>query len=209
MVTLVSLLLFLCVLCILTVSPTVSHLYKQHKWPHRGCLPMTPTVTDRSSHKLPTYSRIWRSYNGGNKVGNFFFTPASATSSVTRESKPVCSSYTLNWEDVQKVNQAQVPECGTHWSLSLGSPNTGHGEKKRRLWLLGPEGDAHTPSRLPATRLCWDLSAYAAQVWYPHQHHLLAIWKMVQHCTARRILHDISPTSSARELVCKRDLNPL
>ena len=50
---------------------------------------------------------------------------------------------------------------------------------------------------------------YAAPVWDPPQQHLVASLEMVQRRTARRILHDFRPTTSASQLVSRLDLDPL
>ena len=46
-------------------------------------------------------------------------------------------------------------------------------------------------------------------MWEPHQQHLKSTMEMVQRQSARRILHDFSPTSSASALVTKRQLEKL
>ena len=50
---------------------------------------------------------------------------------------------------------------------------------------------------------------YASVVWDPHQQHLKSTLEMVQQQSARRILHDSSPTSSASALVTQRQLEKL
>ena len=46
-------------------------------------------------------------------------------------------------------------------------------------------------------------------MWEPHQQHLKSTLEMVQRQSARRILHDFSPTSSASALVTQRQLEKL
>ena len=46
-------------------------------------------------------------------------------------------------------------------------------------------------------------------MWDPHQQHLKSTLEMVQRRSARRILHDLSPTSSASDLVAQLQLGNL
>ena len=70
------------------------------------------------------------------------------------------------------------------------------------LCIQGPEG---IPSCCPHTPVL----EYASMAWDPPQQHLKSTLVMVQRRSARRILHDFSPTSSASALVAQLQLENL
>jgi hypothetical protein len=131
---------------------------------------------------------------------------------VTRKRKPVSTSYTLHGEVLQQVDKAKYLGVeltkDLHWGAHIQAI-TAKANKTSAFVYRNLRGCPHPVQNQCYKGLVRPVLEYAAPIWDPHQQHLSDSLEMVQRRSARRILHDFRPTTSASGLVSGLNLDPL
>ena len=131
---------------------------------------------------------------------------------VTKKRQPIEQLYTLHGETLERVDSAKY--LGVELSKDLNWAKHVHSisskaNKTSAFVQRNLRGCPHPIQTTCYKTLVRPLVEYAAPVWDPHQQYLSSTLEMVQRRSARRILHDFRPTTSASDLVSKLHLDPL
>ncbi|XP_076458552.1 uncharacterized protein LOC143292249 [Babylonia areolata] len=132
--------------------------------------------------------------------------------SVTRKKTPFPTTYCLYNEELQKVKKAKYLGVeltkDLHWGAHIQATTT-KADKTSAFMYRNLRGCPYTTQTTCYKGLVRPILEYAAPVWDPPQQYLTTNLEIVQRRSARRIMHDSRPTTSATELVTRLELEPL
>ena len=132
--------------------------------------------------------------------------------SVTKKRKAQSNTYTLHGENLQHVASAKYLGVeltkDLSWKKHIDSA-TSKANKTSAFIYRNLRGCPHKTQSQCYKGLVRPILEYASPIWDPPQQYLSDNLEKVQRRSARRILHDYRPTSSASQLVSRLELDPL
>ena len=132
--------------------------------------------------------------------------------SVTRKKAPTPSDYYLHGERLQQVRKAKYlgVELAHDLSWKEHVQNIASKANKTSAFIhRNLRGCPHKTQTKCYKTLVRPVLEYSSSVWDPSQQYLSDSLELVQRRSARRILHDFRPTTSASQLVSRLELVPL
>ena len=132
--------------------------------------------------------------------------------SVTKKKKPIPTQYFLHGEQLQQVQNAKYLGVELTHDLSWNkhiSCITSKAHKTSAFIHRNLRGCPHSVQTKCFKTLVRPVLEYSSSVWDPPQKYLSDSLEMVQRRSARRILRDFQPTTSASKLVSRLELDPL